>query len=80
MLWYRHRKVPGRQDTILVADSREAHVFKEPRHGKDGPQCRRYGFRCVEWLQLYVRDATVEDMHVSGAPSSKLSRVARTWV
>ena len=27
-----------------------AHVSKEPRHGKDGPQCRRYGFSCVEWL------------------------------
>ena len=24
---------------MLVADSRETHVFKEPRHGKDGPQC-----------------------------------------
>ena len=23
---------------------------------------------------------TLEDMHVSGTPSSKLSRVARTWV
>ena len=23
---------------------------------------------------------TLEDMHISGAPSSKFSRVARTWV
>ena len=30
MLWYRHWQVPGRQDTILVADSRGAHVSKEP--------------------------------------------------
>ena len=27
-----------------------AHVSKEPRHGKDGPQCRQYGFSCVELL------------------------------
>jgi hypothetical protein len=28
-----------------------AHVSKEPTHGKDGPQCRRYGFSTVvEWL------------------------------
>ena len=34
------------------------------------------------WLQLcgMAMRETLEDMHVSGAPSSKLSRVARTWV
>ena len=30
MLWYRNRQVPGRQDTMLVADSGGAHVSKEP--------------------------------------------------
>ena len=30
MLWYRYRQLPGRQDTILVADSRGARVSKEP--------------------------------------------------
>ena len=40
MLWYRYRQAPGRRDTMLVADSRgHMHVSKEPRHGKDGPQC-----------------------------------------
>ena len=38
MLWHRYRQVPGRQDTMLVADSKGVHVSKEPRHGKDGPQ------------------------------------------
>ena len=37
MLWYQHRKVPGRQDTILVADSRGAHVSKEPDVAKMVP-------------------------------------------
>ena len=30
MLWYRNRQVPGRQDTMLVADSGGTHVLKEP--------------------------------------------------
>ena len=35
----------------------EGHMCsKEPtkfsRHGKDGPQCRRYGFSCAEWLSM----------------------------
>ena len=34
MLWSRHRQVPGRQDTMLVADSRGAHVLKEPDAAK----------------------------------------------
>ena len=54
MLWYQYRQVSGRQDTMLVADSREAHVFKEPRHGKDGPQCADMAF--AVWNGI-VRDA-----------------------
>ena len=38
MLWYRYRQVPGRQDTMLVADSGGAHVSKEPRIAKMGPR------------------------------------------
>ena len=34
MLWYQNRQVPGRQDTMLVADSRGAHVSKEPDAAK----------------------------------------------
>ena len=78
MLWYRYRQVPGRQYRLPLADSRGAHVSKEPRYGKDGPQCRRYGFSCVEWLCRMCR--TLEDMHVSDAPSSKFSRIAMMWV
>ena len=37
MLWYRHRQVPGRQDTMLVADSGGAHVSKEPDVAKMEP-------------------------------------------
>ena len=37
MLWYRNRQVPGRQDTMLVADSRGAHVSKEPDVAKMEP-------------------------------------------
>ena len=42
MLWYRNRQVPGRQYRLLLADSKGAHVSKESRYGKDGPECRRY--------------------------------------
>ena len=41
MLWCRHRQVPGRQDTVLVADSREAHVSKEPRMAKMDPSAAK---------------------------------------
>ena len=76
MLWYRYRQVPGRQYRLPLADSKEAHVSKELTYGKDGPQCRRYGFSCVEWL-CAGRTCWLEDMPVSDAPpSSKLSRVA----
>ena len=75
MLWYRHRQVPGRQDTMLVADSRGAHVSKEPDVAK--MDANAADMAVAVW-NGYVRD--LEDMHVSGAPSSKLSRVARTWV
>ena len=26
-------------------------VSKELSYGKDGPQCRQYGFSCVEWCR-----------------------------
>ena len=50
MLWYRYRKVPGRHYRLPLADSKGAHGSKELRYayGKDGPQCRRYGFSGVE--------------------------------
>ena len=35
----------GPAGSMLVAESRGAHVPKEPRHGKDGPQCRRLIYR-----------------------------------
>ena len=50
MLWYRYWQVPGRQYRLPLGDSRGAHVSKELSYGKDGPQCREYGFSCVEWL------------------------------
>ena len=50
MLWYRYRQVPGRQNRLPLADSGGAHVFKEPRCAKDGPQSCQYGCSCVEWL------------------------------
>ena len=49
MLWYRYRQVPGRKYRLPPADSRGHMCSKELRHGKDGPQCRQYGFSSVEW-------------------------------
>jgi hypothetical protein len=37
MVWYQNRQVPGRKDTMLVAESRGAHVSKEPRYAKMDP-------------------------------------------
>ena len=54
MLWYRHRQVPGRQDTILVADSRGAHVSKEPDVAKMEPSAADMAL--AVW-NGYVRDA-----------------------
>ena len=55
MLWYRHRKVPGRQDTVLVADSRGTHVSKEPTMAKMDPSATDMAFAAV-W-NGYVWDA-----------------------
>ena len=53
MLWYQYRQVPGRRDTMLVADSGGAHSnmclslrLRIPDMAKMacGPQCRRCGF------------------------------------
>ena len=54
MLWYRHRQVPGRQDTMLVADSRGAHVSKEPDVAKMEPSAADMAL--AVW-NGYVRDA-----------------------
>ena len=54
MLWYRHRQVPGRQDTILVADSRGAHVSKEPDMAKMEPSAANMAL--AVWHGI-VRDA-----------------------
>ena len=42
----------------------------------------KMGPRAPIWLSLcgMAMCGTLEDMHVSGTPSSKLSRAARTWV
>ena len=54
MLWYRHRQVPGRQDTMLVADSRGAHVSKEPDVAK--MDANAADMAVAVW-NGYVRDA-----------------------
>ena len=54
MLWYRHRQVPGRQDTILVVDSRGAHVSKDPDVAKMEPSAADMAL--AVW-NGYVRDA-----------------------
>ena len=54
MLWYQHRQVPGRQDTVLVADSRGAHVSKEPRMAKTDPSA---AYMAVAVWNGYVWDA-----------------------
>ena len=81
MLWYQHRKVLGRHDTMLVADSSGAHVSKEPRSlrmAKMDPSAADMAF--AVWNGYSCMCGTLEDIHVSGAPSSKLSWVARMWV
>ena len=54
MLWYQYRQVPGRQDTILVADSRGAHVSKEPDVAK--MDANAADMAVAVW-NGYVRDA-----------------------
>ena len=54
MLWYRHRQVPGRQDMILVADSRGAYGSKEPEVAKMEPNAADMAL--AVW-NGYVRDA-----------------------
>ena len=54
MLWYRYRQVPGRQYRLPLADSRGAHVSKEPRYGKMGPSAADMAL--AVW-NGYVQDA-----------------------
>ena len=57
MLWYRYRQVPGRQNRLPLADSGEAHVFKEPSCAKDGPRELPIYMAVVVWNGC-ARDAT----------------------
>ena len=50
MSWYQYRQVPNRQYRFELADSRGAHLSKELRYGRDGPQRRRPDFSCADLL------------------------------
>ena len=54
MLWYQNREVPGRHDIMSVADSRGAHVSKEPRMAKVNASATDMAF--AMW-NGFVRDA-----------------------
>ena len=50
MLWYQYRLVLGQQYRQPFADLRGAHLSKELRYGRDGPQRRRPDFSCADLL------------------------------
>ena len=56
MLWYHHRQVPGRQDTMFVTDSRGAHVSKEPDMAKMDPSAANMAAAVWNGYDI-VRDA-----------------------
>ena len=56
MLWYRYRKVPGRGDTMLVADSRGHMCLRSPDMAKMDPSAAN--------MALAVWNGSVQDAKV----------------
>ena len=75
MLWCRHRQVPGRQDTVLVADSWGAHVSKEPRMAKMDVSAAKMAL--AVW-NGYVWDA--RHVHSQWRPVEQALHDAMVWV
>ena len=68
MLWYQYRQVPGRGDTMLVADSRGHLCLRSLDMAKMDPSATDMAL--AVW-NGYVQDARRPvDMHISDAPSS----------
>ena len=53
MLWYRYRQVPGRRDTMLVADSRGHMCLRSPDMAKMDPNAAN--------MALAVWNGSVQD-------------------
>jgi hypothetical protein len=75
MLWYRYRQVSGRQDAMLVADSRGHMCLRSLDMAKMDPNAADMAL--AVW-NGYVQDARRHARQWS--PVEQSSRIAMTWV